>query len=325
MHVVFAVDVWVAYGLALLQTFALPPYFSKLRLHIDIQTSRRFEGPSLSHYQRTDGKHPSSNLFNITPTQIKMAVRADTPFDPQSKCHLARLPAELRVAIYRLAFAVDDADDGTTKVFPHRPPRSDRAGAVTPPSVLALLETCKLFYQDAEPYFYEVNNLQIKVPTSGVHLKDHYRLDIAHLVWWKRLTTKRREAVREMTAEVRSASQMLIILRIMGGLPRLRKLNLTVHAHTTQRMKKAKISQFRAGDVMTFQRFGNVAAGKEAKAISEFFARVGMFKRERGIEFVVREIDRQDYWIVFWCGTARKMEREPDKTVVWFEEIISTA
>ncbi|KAK4503516.1 hypothetical protein PRZ48_004431 [Zasmidium cellare] len=74
------------------------------------------------------------------------------PAQPQDRCHLFRLPAEIRNSIYSLALAVKPDQRGYVAI---------RRRVSKPGSVLELLGTCRIIYQEASGLFYGEHRLFI--------------------------------------------------------------------------------------------------------------------------------------------------------------------
>lgn len=142
--------------------------------------------------------------------------------DPQADCRLFLLPAEIRNDIYTLALtvapSVDDeyAENGIEKSVPltTSPEHPER------PSVLALLQTCRLVHDEACGIFYS---------TQRLHLVIRYGDSIAQMT--RSLSACRLQAFREFKVTVRSLEAVTLAIKTLRRLSSLHVARINIHPY----------------------------------------------------------------------------------------------
>jgi hypothetical protein len=102
--------------------------------------------------------------------------------NPQTQCKLFALPAELRNEIYTLVLRVTTDNDGRVKLSPLQ--------HSTTPSVLSLLQTCRLVCDEAEGIFYNCNHVEL-------YHRHLYYPTIGIASFLRRLSSKRLASIRK--------------------------------------------------------------------------------------------------------------------------------
>jgi hypothetical protein len=103
--------------------------------------------------------------------------------NPQTQCKLFALPAELRNEIYTLVLRVqpNNNDYGCIPISPLQ--------NSTRPSVLSLLQTCRLICDEAEGIFYNCNHIEI-------YHRHLYHPTIGIATFIRRMSSKRLASIR---------------------------------------------------------------------------------------------------------------------------------
>lgn len=138
---------------------------------------------------------------------------APPAINPQTACRLFGLPAEIRNEIYTLALFVGRRDEGSnaelgqqTTLLTKCPQHPER------PSVLSLLQTCRLVLEEAHGIFYSTHWLDL-----DVYLEGRMRLG----VFTKALSGRRLSAFRQVSVRFCNAEDCGTLLRCLAGFPRL--------------------------------------------------------------------------------------------------------
>ena len=74
--------------------------------------------------------------------------------DPQTQCRLFSLPAEIRKYVHTLLFTVSPNESGRVRLSNHRT-RPEK------PTVLAMLQTCRLVNDEAQALFYNIHHIEL--------------------------------------------------------------------------------------------------------------------------------------------------------------------
>ncbi|KAK4503352.1 hypothetical protein PRZ48_004267 [Zasmidium cellare] len=131
---------------------------------------------------------------------ISLRQMAQWSVDSQTGSRLLILPGEIGTRIYELVLTVSPNDKGKVVIRndEHRQydlptDRSGRPATRLRPSVLAILQTCRLVYQDAAAIFYHNNRLELDRNSLYTEFLDN-------------LSPPRLEAVRVLSVAVPSMS-----------------------------------------------------------------------------------------------------------------------
>lgn len=134
----------------------------------------------------------------------------DTPVparNPQTECKLFSIPAEIRNHIYYLVLTVKPEDSCRVSLT-SIPAHSEQ------PTVLSILQTCRLVTDEAQAIFYNTNHIV---------LRERYDMPIADFV--RRTSLKRLSGIRNLTvimsADLEPAAAICRVLHRLDGLTAL--------------------------------------------------------------------------------------------------------
>lgn len=123
--------------------------------------------------------------------------------NPQTQCRLFSLPAELRNEIYTLVFAVPQNASGRV-VLSHTSHHTPAK-----PTVLSILQTCRLIRDEAEDLFYNIHHLEIGNPDHNLH--------VTYIeAFIKRSNAHRLAAIRALTVLVADLECVTRFFRLMA-------------------------------------------------------------------------------------------------------------
>lgn len=169
------------------------------------------------------------------------------PTNPQLQSPLFALPTELRLQIWEHLLTLLTPTTSTEPFYgipmspePHLCPNHRR---LRPPSILSILQTCRLAHTEAQTLFYSLNRLHADPRIAAA-----------------RLSPPRRAAVAAMTMTVTVAQEMTSVARALrsaeGALPGLRSLWFV-------RTQTIKFLDPRPWAVMSYQTAGELRGAKE--------------------------------------------------------------
>ena len=140
--------------------------------------------------------------------------------DPQAQCGLFSLPAELRNYIYTLVLTVQPNERGTISLTktPTHP---------TIPTVLSILQTCRLIRDEAQGIFYSVHDLELRARfESPVWRPEQFLRQCSAMV--RCLSSKRRSAIRTLLITSQYVEHITGALRHTRRLEGLETLTLSL-------------------------------------------------------------------------------------------------
>ncbi|KAK5170962.1 uncharacterized protein LTR77_004106 [Saxophila tyrrhenica] len=143
--------------------------------------------------------------------------RAGT-IDAQTKWRLFKLPPEVRNAIYVLVLASNaTSDDGTVAI-------AKRTGRDLAPSVLTVLQTCRLVYSEAYGIFYSGQHLELNNNDGCANRGQRSTIIFSSFV--ERLDRSRLAAIENLTIRVSLVEDMTTVIKSARLCVRLKHLCL---------------------------------------------------------------------------------------------------
>ncbi|KAF2169111.1 hypothetical protein M409DRAFT_20339 [Zasmidium cellare ATCC 36951] len=168
------------------------------------------------------------------------------PPQPQPRCHLFRVPAELRNSIYSLALAVTPDQYGQVAIRRQRN-KSD--------SILQLLGTCRLVYQEASSLFYSEHKLRIgflELGYSQVTAADFKILGNIALYEWTAFVTslylRKLSALQTLAIKIESDERG----QSLGGSDSWLKNEMPLLRQSVSRLRSVQTFRFLIPDELTF-------------------------------------------------------------------------